>query len=131
MQATIALMKDGTIAVEVSTSLTLLQWPFLTDISLAWAAASIFDPNLVDNDAPEGMTPNELDAILASTEASPWLYFNCILRDSQIFIPVADPVRLVPPVTGLLLPRQMPIYVPNLAGPNRNQAYNYIIPLLP
>lgn len=47
-QATIALLKDGTIAVEVTTALTLVQWPFLTDISLAWAAASIFDPTSVD-----------------------------------------------------------------------------------
>lgn len=93
-QATIALMKDGTIAVEVSTSLTLIQWPFLTDISLAWAAASIFDPNLAGNESPEGLAKNEIDAVLANAELGPWLYFNCILRDSQAFIPVADPVRL-------------------------------------
>ena len=88
-------MKDGTIAVEVSTSLTLIQWPFLTDISLAWAAASIFDPNLAGNESPEGLLKNEIDAVLANSEQGPWLYFNCILRDSQAFIPVADPV--IPP----------------------------------
>ena len=85
-------MKDGTIAVEVSTSLTLIQWPFLTDISLAWAAASIFDPSLAGNESPEGLAKNEIDAVLANAELGPWLYFNCILRDSQAFIPVADPV---------------------------------------
>lgn len=91
-------MKDGTIAVEVSTSLTLIQWPFLTDISLAWAAASIFDPNLVENEADTSTTRNEIDAVLANSEIGPWLYFNCILRDSQMFLPVADPVsQLTPP----------------------------------
>lgn len=92
LQATIALMKDGTIAIEVSTALTLIQWPFLTDISLAWAAASIFDPSLVENEADPSLSRTEIDAVLASSEVGPWLYFNCILRDSQMFLPVADPV---------------------------------------
>ena len=94
VQATIALMKDGTIAVEVNTSLTLIQWPFLTDISLAWAAASIFDPSLVENDADGSAMRTEIDAVLAHSEVTPWLYFNCVLRDSQMFLPVADPFSL-------------------------------------
>ena len=65
LQATIALMKDGTIAIEVSTALTLIQWPFLTDISLAWAAASIFDPSLVENEADPSLSRTEIDAVLA------------------------------------------------------------------
>ena len=92
LQATIALLKDGTIAVEVSTSLTLVQWPFLTDISLAWAAASIFEPCLAETEDSPCAASQEIETVLADAEFGPWLYINCILRDSQLFIPVADPV---------------------------------------
>lgn len=37
-------MQDGTVAVEADVSHALVQWPFLTDISFVWAAASIFQP---------------------------------------------------------------------------------------
>ena len=42
LQATIALIPDGTVAIEVDVCSVLLQWPFLSDISLGLAAASIF-----------------------------------------------------------------------------------------
>lgn len=98
MQATIGLQKDGSIAIEVDVALALLQWPFLTDISLVWAAASIFDPAAapVDQDPSSAAATAAADALLMSTEPSPWLYFNAILRDSQVFIPVADPVSPTP-----------------------------------
>ena len=98
MQATIALFTDGTVAVEVSLSLALIQWPFLTDISLAWAAASIFDPLSAEagTDPSTAAATTAAESILRNSELAPWLYFNCILRDSQLFVPVADPVR--PPV---------------------------------
>lgn len=100
LQATIALLKDGTIAVEVNMSLALVQWPFLTDISLAWAAASIFDPGSAGSsgvDPAVAAASSALDSILTSPERAPWLYFNCILRDSQLFVPVADPVSFSSP----------------------------------
>ena len=95
MQATIALFTDGTVAVEVSLSLALIQWPFLTDISLAWAAASIFDPLSAEpgTDPSAAAATTAAESILRNSELAPWLYFNCILRDSQLFVPVADPVR--------------------------------------
>lgn len=93
VQATIALMKDGTVAVEVSLSVALVQWPFLTDISLAWAAASIFDPGAAELGCDPGSAAasKAFDSILKSPERAPWLYFNCILEASQLFVPVADP----------------------------------------
>ena len=96
LQATIGMLKDGTIAIELDVGLALLQWPFLTDISLVWAAASVFDntSGLGDEDPTTVAAGTAADAILRSTELSPWLYFNVVLRDSQIFLPVADPVSL-------------------------------------
>ena len=41
-QATIALIPDGTVAIELDIASVLLQWPFLSDVSLGLAAASIF-----------------------------------------------------------------------------------------
>ena len=93
-QATIALMKDGTVAVEVDVSLALLQWPFLSDISLGWAAASIFAPTPAQPgaDPAAAAASAAMDAVLNSAEHVPWLYLNIILQDSQFFLPVADPV---------------------------------------
>ena len=41
-QVTVAVMDDGTVAVEVAESQALLQWPYLSDISLITAVASVF-----------------------------------------------------------------------------------------
>lgn len=48
------MIKDGTMAVEAFLGNTLVQWPFLTDLSLIWAAASIFLPPKPE----EGETPD-------------------------------------------------------------------------
>ena len=50
MQATIALIPDGTVAIEVDVCSVLLQWPFLSDISLGLAAASIFQAPVSSED---------------------------------------------------------------------------------
>lgn len=94
-QVTIAMMKDGTIAVETSLSVALIQWPFLTDVSLVWAAASIFDPGYTEgseDDPSLAAASNAAASVLAGPGLAPWLYFNIILQDSQLFVPVADPV---------------------------------------
>lgn len=76
-------------------SQALIQWPFLADISLVWAAASIFDPSsALDSDPSSTAAQAAADAILKATDLSPWLYFNALTRDSQIFIPLPDPVSL-------------------------------------
>lgn len=92
MQATIALLKDGTVAVELRLTAALLQWPFLTDLSLTSAAASIFSPPPSDGKCGDAALAAE-SAVLANAMA-PWLYFNCILEDCQAFIPVCDPVGI-------------------------------------
>ena len=53
VQATIALIPDGTVAIEVDICSVLLQWPFLTDISLGLAAASIFQAPQASADVPQ------------------------------------------------------------------------------
>lgn len=42
VQVTVAVMDDSTVAVEVAASQALLQWPYLTDMSLINAVASVF-----------------------------------------------------------------------------------------
>ena len=118
MQATIALFTDGTVAVEVSLSLALIQWPFLTDISLAWAAASIFDPLSAEagTDPSTAAATTAAESILRNSELAPWLYFNCILRDSQLFVPVADPVRPPVPICWSRVMPQMDWMLPNSGG---------------
>lgn len=98
-------MKDGTVAIEMDLQLALAQWPFLTDISLVWAAASVFDPipTTADTDPSSAAASAVADAILKATELSSWIYFNIITRDSQVFIPLADPVSFptsLPPSIG-------------------------------
>ena len=93
MQATIALMEDGTVAVEANLSHALLQWPFLSDISLIWAAASIFQP--VPSSAGDPAAQAVAEAAAQKLDKSiqqPWIYLNIVLRNSQIFLPVLDVV---------------------------------------
>ena len=42
MQVTVAVMNDSTVAVELAALQALLQWPYLSDLSLINAMASIF-----------------------------------------------------------------------------------------
>lgn len=53
-----------------------MQWPFLSDISLVSALASIFLPSW-------GMPAPPLGRALM-LRRWPWLYFNLVLRDSQV-----------------------------------------------
>ena len=95
-QATIAVMQDGTVAIEADLCHALVQWPFLSDISLVWAAASIFQP-----ESPIGEDPAERAAAEAAAQQldrsvqQPWIYLNIVLRNSQLFLPVLDLVCIL------------------------------------
>ena len=84
-------MQDGTIAIEANLSHALVQWPFLSDISLVWAAASVFQPEVPAGDDPAAEAA--ADAVAQTLDKSvqqPWLYLNIVLRNSQLFLPVLD-----------------------------------------
>ncbi len=81
-------MKDGTIAVEVAVARALLQWPFLSDLSLVDALMSVFVP---DTAVLEEM--NGSPVLTQPASLQPWLYFNLYLTDSEFFLPILDMVR--------------------------------------
>ena len=99
-QATVAILEDGTTAVEIELCHGLMQWPFLSDITIAWAAASIFEPPMVSDasDSADIAAAEAAKAMVIKAELQPWIYINCILRDSQVFVPVCDPVRPLSPL---------------------------------
>ncbi|KAG1655546.1 hypothetical protein FOA52_001952, partial [Chlamydomonas sp. UWO 241] len=68
---------DGTVAVEVSLCHSLIQWPYLSDMSLISAMVALFVPGWCLEPAPL------IDTIV--TKASPWLYFNLVASHSQLW----------------------------------------------
>jgi hypothetical protein len=67
---------DGTMAVEVQLAHALLQWPYLTDMSIVSAIVSVFVPTW-------GGPSYTLEQIL-QLKRTPWLYFNLLIKDSQV-----------------------------------------------
>ena len=75
-QVTFNMLAEGTMANEVSLSHTLLQWPYLTDMSLISAVVSIFSPGWSTG------PPQLLDTVIL--EEIPWFYFNLLISNSQV-----------------------------------------------
>jgi hypothetical protein len=83
---------DGTVACQLYAASALVQWPFLTDASLASALAGVFRPDW-------GRPPPPLGQGLV-LQRTPWMYFNVVLRDSQLFVPALSPHLLPAPLAG-------------------------------
>ncbi|KAK9867091.1 hypothetical protein WJX84_006946 [Apatococcus fuscideae] len=98
LQASVGLLTDGTIAVEVQLAELLLQWPFLSDLSFMDAASSIFQPPT--EIAEETGDPLHTAAAAAAAQVQqkgalqPWLYLNIIAVNSQFLLPVFDMVTI-------------------------------------
>ena len=95
LQVSIALQKDGTVAIQTALDKALVQWPFLRDISLLSAITAVFVPAT----SPGGSTDTARAAAAAAaagaldmTLLQPWLYYNILLLNSQLFVPVLDKV---------------------------------------
>jgi hypothetical protein len=87
-----AYLADGTMAVEMALTRCLLQWPYLSDMSLASTATAVFLPGWrrpAAPAAPAGAPPPEDDR--DPLEAWPWMYVNIVLRDSQVYVPLLSP----------------------------------------
>ena len=106
LQVQLSVVDDGTLAIEATVHQLLAQWPYLSDLSLIWATASIFEPtNPADVSGPDADPAHQAAAaaahkILQEPAVQPWLYFNLIAHNSHIFAPVMDLVMTL----GLLLP---------------------------
>lgn len=96
LQVQLAVVDDGTIAIEATVHELLAQWPFLSDLSLIWAAASIFEPAspadvaATDADPAHQAAAAAAQRVLQEPAVQPWLYFNLIAHNSHIFAPVMD-----------------------------------------
>lgn len=62
--------------VQVVLSHALLQWPYLSDMSLVSAITHVFQPSW-------GGPPSHPPAWL-QLRRTPWLYFNLVVTDSQV-----------------------------------------------
>ena len=97
LQVSMALQKDGTVAVQTALDKALVQWPFLHDTSLVAATAAVFMPAAShSHDAARSAAQAAAASALDVTLLQPWLYNNVLLLNSQLFIPVLDKVRTVP-----------------------------------
>ncbi|KAL0018632.1 hypothetical protein WJX77_009530 [Trebouxia sp. C0004] len=96
IEVQLSVIDDGTLAIEATVYQLLAQWPYLSDLSLIWAAASIFEPASPAEVAGAHADPAHQAAaaaahrILQEPAVQPWLYFNLIAHNSHVFAPVMD-----------------------------------------
>lgn len=96
LQIAVAVMLDGTVAVEVASEHALLQWPFLSDMSLVDAIAKIFQlpPHLTDAQPNTTLELGTLQVRLACSRVASKLLQHCLpYREAMI---AAVPTRLLP-----------------------------------
>lgn len=91
-QVQLSVLDDGTLAIEANVDELLAQWPYLSDLSLVWSLASIFQPVAVDEQADPAHQAAAAAAtrVLEGAELQSWLYFNLIAHNSHVFVPVMD-----------------------------------------
>ena len=96
-QVQLSVLDDGTLAIEANIHELLAQWPYLSDLSLIWSVASIFQPQTLDKQADPAHNDAALAAskLLQGAELQPWLYLNLIAHNSHMFIPILDLVRVM------------------------------------
>ena len=87
LQVTVGVMDDATVAVEVAACEALVQWPYLSDMTLIWALASIF------------LLPPPISA--RGLDATPVMLLRncdrCVIAD----LPCADDLHLADPLAVL------------------------------
>lgn len=102
LQVQLSVLDDGTLAIEANVDDFLAQWPYLSDLSLIWSVASIFQPVAADAkaDPADQAATAAATKVLQGAELQPWLYFNLIAHNSHMFVPIMDLVRSVPTRMG-------------------------------
>ena len=82
-------------AIQTALDKALVQWPFLRDTSLLSAITAVFVPapsSGAGTDAARTAAVAAAAGALDMTLLQPWLYYNILLLNSQLFIPVLDKV---------------------------------------
>lgn len=95
MQVALGLLKDGTVAIQTALAQAQIQWPFLHDTSLISAVTAIFVPATAAAEGREDLAAATAAGIAALQAGPrlPWLYYNILLVNSALFVPVLDKVR--------------------------------------
>lgn len=81
LETSVAILSDGTMAVEVALSGGILQWPYFYDSSLMKCIAGIFTH--VDERQNNACSDNQIDI-------TAWLYINIVMSDTEVFVPIID-----------------------------------------
>lgn len=112
LQVGVAMLLDGTMAVEVESAHCLLAWPFAADTSLTTALAAIFSPPACPAEGEgaglEFAASGEPAAgAQLPWQPQPWLYLNFLLTNSQLFLPVLDQARRGSNIAPVLLDKSL------------------------
>lgn len=121
-QVMLALMKDGTIAIQAALAQALVQWPFLHDTSLLAAVMAVFMPPHAPGAGADAAASAAVAAAADALDITlllPWLYFNLLMTDSQLYVPVLDKVGLMTLQHICLLPDWRSQTLPVLHVPAR------------
>jgi hypothetical protein len=117
VEVSVAVLSDGTTAVEIALSSALIQWPYFHDASLIMSLINLFKvPSIEEREengddypvpqqeqqqsekqqqgtkaVPPGGMATSLGSLAASDSGpSSWLYVNALLVDTEIFVPIID-----------------------------------------
>ena len=84
-EASVGILEDSTMAIELALSGALIQYPYFHDVSLVNGVVGIFRAEGSSEQHHDG---DDLDGMF--TDISPWMYLNVIITDTEIFVPVVD-----------------------------------------
>lgn len=87
LEASVGLLSDSTMAIEVALSGSLLQWPYFQDISLISSITNIF--NLGSAQERE-LEDHPVQTEKQEEDIYPWMYLNVLITDTEFFVPVID-----------------------------------------
>jgi hypothetical protein len=87
LEASVGLLSDSTMAIEVALSGSLLQWPYFQDMSLIWSIANVFNLGSPQERALEDHPPQKDKQ---EEDIYPWMYLNVLITDTELFVPVID-----------------------------------------
>lgn len=84
-EASVGILEDSTMAIEVALSGALIQYPYFHDMSLINGIVGIFK----GDQSSEHLSKDD-EASEVAVDISQWMYLNVIITDTEIFVPVVD-----------------------------------------
>lgn len=84
-EASVGILEDSTMAIELALSGALIQYPYFHDMSLINGIVGIFKS---EGKSEQMHADDDLEAVFV--DISPWMYLNMIITDTEVFVPVVD-----------------------------------------